>query len=107
VTAVFLNQILFEFWQPEDRQTLLRELFRILKPEGQVLVAEQVRSRINLLVMGPSAWQLPPADYWRELLAAAGFSLRQEKDIQGLIRCFRADKPSPTAGLQLPLDLEI
>jgi ubiquinone/menaquinone biosynthesis C-methylase UbiE len=107
VAAVFLNQILSEFWQPEDRQTLLRELFRILEPEGRVLVAERVRSRTNLLVMGPAVWQLPPADYWRELLTVAGFSLRQEKDIQGLIHCFRADKPSPTAGLQLPLDLEI
>jgi SAM-dependent methyltransferase len=107
VTAIFLNQILSEFWQTEDRQTLLRELFRILEPDGRVLVAERVRGRVNLLVMGPVAWQLPPADYWRELLAAAGFSLRQEKDIQGLIHCFRADKPSPAAGLQLPLDLEI
>jgi hypothetical protein len=107
VAAVFLNQILSEFWQPEDRQTLLREVFRILEPAGRVLVAERVRSRTNLLTMGPAGWQLPAADYWRTLLAETGFKLHQEKDIQGLVRCFRANKPSPTEGLQLPLNLDL
>jgi hypothetical protein len=40
-------------------------------------------------------------------MSKTGFSPGQEMSIQGLVCCFRADKPSPTAGLQLPLDLEI
>jgi SAM-dependent methyltransferase len=107
VSAVFLDQILSEFWQPEDRQTLLKEVWRILSPSGRVLVSERVRSRANWLVLGPWGWQLPTADYWRELLKGSGLALRQEKELQGLIHCFRADKPLPTQGLQLPLHLDL
>jgi SAM-dependent methyltransferase len=107
VSAVFLNQVLGEFWQPEDRQTLLREAYRILEPGGRVLVAERVRSRTNMLVLGPVGWGLATADEWREMLAEAGFVPNQEKDIQGLICCFRADKPAPTGSLQLSLKLDL
>jgi len=107
VSAVFLEQILSEFWQFEDRQMLLREVFRILEANGRVLVAERVRSPTNWLVMGPLGWSLATAEYWHELLTQAGFTLRQERDIQGLVHCFCADKPPPTAGLQLPLKLDL
>lgn len=107
VSAVFLDRVLAEFWQAEERQTLLHEVYRILKPGGRVLVAERVRSQINWLVLGPVGWGLATADYWRELLAKTGFVHSQEKDIQGLVHCFRADKPSPTGNLQLPLHLDL
>jgi SAM-dependent methyltransferase len=107
VSAVFLNQVLGEFWQPEDRQTLLREAYRILGPGGRVLVAERVRSQINWLMLGPVGWGLATADEWHDLLAEAGFAPNQEKDIQGLVHCFQANKPTPTGSLQLPLKLDL
>lgn len=107
VSAVFLNQILSEFWQREDREILLKESYRILQPGGKVLLAERVRSRLNLLVLGPTGWGLETADYWRDLLSKAGFTLRQEKDIQGLIHYFSAEKAVAADTLQLPLGLKL
>jgi hypothetical protein len=72
-----------------------------------VLVAERVRSRANWLVLGPAGWQLLTAEYWRSLMSQTGFSPGQEMSIQGLVCCFRADKPSPAEGLQLPLNLAL
>jgi SAM-dependent methyltransferase len=107
VSAVFLNQVLSEFWQLEDRLLLLREVFRILRPNGRLLLAERVRSRTNWLVLGPWGWQLAKAEDWRALLAQVGFALPQETDVQDLVHCFRADKPLPAAALQLALHLDL
>jgi ubiquinone/menaquinone biosynthesis C-methylase UbiE len=90
VTAVFMSQVLSEFSQHGDRQTLLREIRRILKPSGA----------------GTSTARLHPTEYWRDLLLEAGFEIHRQENIQGLLNCFRVDKPSPYAGHQLPLQLE-
>jgi hypothetical protein len=103
--AVFLPQILSEFSQHGDRLTLLRETKRILKSNGRILVAEQSGSRLNWLRLGPGVSRLQPAEQWRDLLVEAGFEVRREEDLQGLMLCLRADKPSPFAGQQLPLAL--
>jgi hypothetical protein len=105
VMAVFLPQILSEFSQHGDRLTLLRETKRILKSNGRILVAEQSGSRLNWLRLGPGVSRLQPAEQWRDLLVEAGFEVRREEDLQGLMLCLRADKPSPFAGQQLPLAL--
>jgi len=105
VTVVFLPQILSQFGQYGDRQILLREANRILKPNGRLLVAEQTSSALNRLHLNPGSARLEPAEYWIDLLAKAGFAVRRQEDLQGLVLCLRADKPSPFAGQQLPLDL--
>ena len=105
VTAVFLPQILSEFSQHGDRQALLREVKRILDPNGRLLLAEQSASWLNWLRLGPGTSKLQPAHYWRDLLLEAGFELRRQEDLQGLMHCLRADAPSPYAGQQLPLAL--
>ena len=106
VTAVFMSQVLSEFGQHGDRQTLLREIRRILKPSGRLLVTEQTASWLNWLLVGTSSAKLQPAEYWRELLLEAGFDIHRQENIQGLLSCLRADKPSPYTGHQLSLQLE-
>jgi SAM-dependent methyltransferase len=106
VSTAILCQIMGEFWQAGDREVLLKEIFRILKPNGRILVAERARTQINWLVMGPRALSLPTKEQWRQHFSNAGFHLRSEREMAGLIHCFRADKPTPTAGQQLPLLLE-
>jgi SAM-dependent methyltransferase len=105
VTAVFLPQILSEFSQHGDRQAILREVRRILKPNGRLLLAEQTASWLNWLRVGPGTSKLQPAEYWHNLLLEADFELRRQEDLQGLMLCLRADVPSPYAGQQLPLAL--
>ncbi len=106
VEAVFMFQILSEFNQEGDRQALLREVQRILKPNGRLLVAEKTASWLNWLLAGTSTAGLQPVEYWRNLLTQAGFDILRQEEIQGLINCLRADKPSPYAGKQLPLQLK-
>jgi SAM-dependent methyltransferase len=103
--AVFVCQTLGEFSQHGDRELLLREIYRILQPGGRLLLSEQTFSRTQLLARGPDALNLEQAAYWRELVAATGFSLREEKQLYGLISCFRADKPGGEMPRQLPLDI--
>lgn len=106
VGIIFMNQSLAEFWLPEERDRLLAEVWRILAPEGRLLVAERVRGRSNLIMTGLVTSSLPPAEMWRDLLVRAGFIIQREECLRGLVYCVRADKPSPTAGKQLPLLLE-
>lgn len=106
VEAVFVFQALSEFSQHGDRKIMLREIRRILKPNGRLLLAEQTASWLNWLLVGSSTAKLQPVEYWRELLLEAGFDILRQEQIQGLINCLRADKPSPHAGKQLPLQLK-
>jgi ubiquinone/menaquinone biosynthesis C-methylase UbiE len=106
VTAVFMSQVLSEFGQHGDQQMLLREIRRILKPGGRLLITEQTASWLNWLLVGTSSAKLQPAEYWRDLLLEAGFEIHRQENIQGLLSCLRADKPSPYAGHQLPLQMK-
>ncbi|MBP6015886.1 MAG: methyltransferase domain-containing protein [Candidatus Promineofilum sp.] len=106
VSAVYMNHILSEFWLPEEREQLLKEVFRILVPEGRLLLAEPIRAQSHLLLSGLITYGLPTPDHWRQTLVRAGFMLRKEKTARGLLYCARADKPSPTAGKQMQLNLE-
>lgn len=107
VTAVILCQITSEFWQHGDRLTLLREVHRILTPDGQLLFAEQCRTQTNFLFQGVSALQLPSKKYWRTFLNESGFRIRREQSLQGLITCFRAQKPTLAEARQLAFDLDV
>ena len=106
VSAVFLPLILSEFTQDGDRQTLLREVSRILHPNGRLLCAEQNSSWLNWLSLGPGTSRLQPLDYWQRLFKNAGFEILRQEEINGLTICIRADKPSPFAGKQLSLGLQ-
>lgn len=105
VEAVFMFQVLSEFSQHGDRLALLREVRRILKPSGRLLVSEQTASWLNWLLVTSNAATLQHVSYWRGLLADAQMDVIRQEEIQGLLYCLRADKPSPYAGKQLPLHL--
>ncbi len=105
VTAVILCQVLSEFWQEGDRLRLIQEAYRILKPNGRLLLAERTRTGTNWLISGPLALQLPTDQYWRDLITKAGFHLRTERDLQGVLHCYHAEKLTPEQARQLALEL--
>jgi len=106
VRLVFMNEVLSEFWLPEERAQLLEEVRRILVPEGRLLLAERHRTRSNLLLSGLATSSLPPAETWHALLLRADFRIQREDSLRGLVYCARADRPPPTEGRQLHLHLE-
>jgi SAM-dependent methyltransferase len=106
VSAVFLHEVLSQFWHDEERARLLRECRRILEPNGHLLLAERVRTRTNWLALGPEAIDLVDAETWRALIRSAGYEIKREEDLEGLILCLRDDKPRPSRGKQLSLELE-
>ncbi|MEW5986676.1 MAG: class I SAM-dependent methyltransferase [Chloroflexota bacterium] len=92
VTVVTLSRVTSQLWQEGDRLLLLKEIYRLLAPGGRLLMSERVRSRANVLIMGLGGLRLPTAAYWRNLLQRAGFQVQEERDLQGLVRCFRAGR---------------
>ncbi len=105
VSAVFMPLILSEFSQHGDRQTLIKEVFRILKPNGRLLCAEQNNTWRNWLSIGPESSRLQPWAYWQKLITDAGFEIVRHEEMHSVTLCFRANKPSPFAGKQLALNL--
>jgi SAM-dependent methyltransferase len=107
VDLVVAGFTIVEFWQRGDRERLLREIRRVLRPGGRLLLAEPARTTTQLLMVGPAALRLPSPDEWRNLLRTAGLTVTREKDVGGYYMCFRAEKPQPGFVQQLALDLGI
>ncbi len=106
VTHVMLCEVLSPFWQHGDRLILLEEIRRILRPKGQLLLAEKCRTMNYWLVDGPAASQIPPQTYWAELIHKTGFRIRKEVNRDGLITCWRVSKPTQREARQLAFDLD-
>lgn len=103
--AVFLCQVLSEFWQRGDRSALLKEVRRILEPGGFALIAEPSRSQANWLTKGPAAAGIPTVQEWRKLFSDCGFDLLKERELHGLIHCAQIVKSKPADRGQLRFDL--
>ena len=107
VPFVMLDQILSQCWQEGDRLHLLKEAYRILTPNGRLLLSERMRTQTNWVVYGPGGARFQSINDWQDLLHEAGFIIRREQDLQGLIHCIRADKPSSSEARQLALALPL
>ena len=104
VFAVTMHGVLSNIEQEGDRQRLLEEVYRVLRPGGRLLLAEQTRTQVNWLVMGMTAVRLPDVNYWRQLLQKADLKIVEEVNVKGLITFFRADKITAGVGRQLPFE---
>ena len=105
VAHVMLCEVLSPFWQHGDRLILLKEIRRILKPQGQLLIAEKCRTTNQWLVNGPAALGIPTQNYWEALFREAGFRIRKTENKAGLISCWRLSKPTYREARQLAFDL--
>jgi SAM-dependent methyltransferase len=104
VQAVTLVQAASELWQDGDRLKLFQEAHRILRPGGCLLLAERVRTPVNLLVSGPAGLRFLPLSYWQDLIDRSDFKTGQSKTLRDLILCLRVDKRWLGEEKPLPVD---
>lgn len=105
VSAVYLNGILAEFWLQEDRERLMREVWRILIPKGRLLIAERARTQTNLVMTGLLTFNWLTVVDWHSLIVKSGFTLQREQIQHHLLYSARATKPPPGVGRQMKLNL--
>ena len=105
VTAVYLYFVLSEIAQKGDQLAVLKEIKRILEPNGRILMAEMANTWTNRLRPGSVTTSIHSLDYWAHLLNETGFEIRSSSSLKGSVFCLRADKPSLFAGQQMSLAL--
>ena len=103
VPMVTVVESLSEFWQGGDREKLLKEVFRILEPGGSIILVEQMRTSVNLILKGPSALALQPITYWSQLLENNKFVIRDQATHRDIITCISATRPDKSSAEQYRL----
>ncbi|MGH2536283.1 MAG: class I SAM-dependent methyltransferase, partial [Candidatus Promineifilaceae bacterium] len=104
-TAVAAVETLGALVQEGDRRTLLREAGRILAPGGRLLLAEMVRTKTSLKLLGPAGLGLKPAEHWLALVEACGFELGDRLILEDSLLVLRANAADPNLARQLSLNL--
>jgi SAM-dependent methyltransferase len=75
VTVIFVAH---ELRRAASKEALFRELARVIKPGGNVLLVEHLRDAWNLAAFGPGAFHFFPRREWLRVAAATGFELSGE-----------------------------
>lgn len=74
-TVIFVAH---ELRRAASKEALFRELARIVKAGGAVLLVEHLRDAWNLLAFGPGAFHFFPRREWLRVAGATGFELSAE-----------------------------
>jgi SAM-dependent methyltransferase len=90
VTVIFVAH---ELRRPAAKEAFFRELARVIKPGGSVLLVEHLRDAWNLLAFGPGAFHFFPRSAWLRVADATGFRLREEISRTVFVRAFVLVQP--------------
>lgn len=85
VTVIFVAH---ELRRPASKEVFFRELARVIKPGGRVLLVEHLRDAWNLVAFGPGAFHFFPRSEWLRVADAAGFRLSGEISRTVFVRAF-------------------
>jgi SAM-dependent methyltransferase len=104
IDTIMMPHIVSHFSEWGDQKLLLQEVYRLLKPGGLLLFAEQIRTPTQWFIHAWSAGKIESADNWREAVRRTGFQIKEEVIRFDLSLCLRAEKPERAAGKQLGFD---
>lgn len=76
--AVFLLFVAHEIRSPQLRERFFRELRRVVKPDGKVLMVEHLRDLPNFLAYGPGFLHFHSPGEWGRVAREAGFTVARE-----------------------------
>ena len=85
VTVIFVAH---ELRRPASKEAFFRDLARVIKPGGRVLLVEHLRDAWNLLAFGPGAFHFFPRSEWLRVTDATGFQLSEEISRTVFVRAF-------------------
>ncbi|HEX4950895.1 MAG TPA: methyltransferase domain-containing protein [Blastocatellia bacterium] len=74
------------------RLSFFRELQRVLRPQGNVVLVEHQRDVANFIAFGPGAWHFLPRSIWLRTARAANFNMTQELKLTPFVRAFCLSK---------------
>lgn len=77
--VVFLLFAAHELRRTESRESLMREIHRVLAPSGTVLLVEHARDAANFVAFGPGFFHFQPGSEWRRLAGTAGLDVIGEQ----------------------------
>ncbi len=80
-----------------ERIDFLKEAYRILKPNGQIIITEHLRDTANFMAYNMGAFHFHPKATWLRAFLAAGFIIEQETKITPFISTFILRKNGTTS----------
>ena len=90
--AVFLMFVAHEFRRADARHGFFREVARVLKNGGSVLVLEHLRDLPNFLAYGPGFFHFQSRATWEAAFQAAELTLRSDQRITRFVHAFELAK---------------
>ena len=77
-----------ELRRPEARDAFFREVRRVVRPGGTLILVEHLRNLPNFIAFGPGSFHFFSRKAWMQNASAGGFVLVREKRFTPLVRAF-------------------
>ncbi|MGN6727314.1 MAG: class I SAM-dependent methyltransferase [Tepidisphaeraceae bacterium] len=92
--AAFLILAAHELRSPDARATLFRELYRVIRPGGQIVVAEHLRDPTNFIAFGPGFLHFHSRASWQATFTDSGLFVERAFRITPFVAVFILRRPA-------------